>query len=177
MEKYFVGQRAPTEWGIPQQYSGGHLEATTGGFFIVLGLPRMEKEEKEDLRTGKIAVRIIEEDGMLLTLIRFGSSSLIFELPFDPIRYKDNRVAKLKGTVNTVQIFGLDTDTVPATIQVLRFVTIPRKLLDRWYGSWDRAALMAGFSARYSEWLNRLFSYTTLQLWEQAIYIGNLGEI
>src|SRR5690606_27619173 len=137
MKALGVGEPIPEQWrgAVQRGFEGAYLEAVKDdGFYALLCLPNISGKEKETLKTTKINVRIVENDGMLLTLIRFGSTPLIFELNFDPTLYPDQRAIELLDFSDLLQIVGIDTKDL--TIQALRVVTIPRRLIDEWRKSW-----------------------------------------
>lgn len=169
-----VGKALPAQWTLQKGFEGAIFEAADG-FTLILGMPSLSQKERETLRKAKISVRTIEQDGLLLTLIRFGGTPIIFELNFDPTLYEDNRLTDLLKQVNTLQIIGVDTEDL--TIQSLRLVSIPSKLLTRWNMVWRNALNEPDFSIRYNAWIDSLYArYSTVKLWDQAVYIGNLGD-
>jgi len=134
----------------------------------------MNQSEILLLRQGKISVRIIHELDYLLTLIKFESSQLIFELPFDPTKYKDDRVDKLLNS-NMLQIITIESSN--NIVKGLRMVSIPFKLFNLWITVWTNAKNIFDYSNKYERWMNDLDNrYSLLNLWDRGIYIGKMGE-
>jgi len=134
----------------------------------------MNQSEILLLRQGKISVKIIHELDYLLTLIKFGSSQLIFELPFDPIKYKDDRTNKLLSS-NMLQIIGVESCN--NIVKCLRMVSIPFKLFNSWITVWTNAKNIPDYSNKYDRWMNDLDNrYSLLNLWDRGIYVGKMGE-
>lgn len=161
---------------IPPNFDGGMLEASPDAFWLLIYLSGMNENERKLLSKAKIATKVLESQEMLLSLIRFGDSPLIFELPFDPTLYADGRAIKLINRLNTLQLIGVESAS--STIQVLRLLSIPHELRRRWAKSWEAVTRMPDASAMYSDWLDKLYAhYSVTQLWDMADYAGKLGEI
>lgn len=161
---------------IPPNFDGGILEASPDGFWLLIYLSGISGKERKLLAEAKISVRLLESREMVLSLIRFGDSPLIFELPFDPTLYADDRAITLINRVNTLQLVGLESSD--ATIQVLRLLSIPRELQRRWRKSWEAVFQIPNVSAQYNDWLDKLYArYSVVQLWDMAEYVGKLGEL
>ncbi len=62
----------------------------TGEWFIIIYMGQPSKEERKIVRKAKILTRYLidESKTMVMALIRFESSPIIYELVFDPTRYK-----------------------------------------------------------------------------------------
>jgi hypothetical protein len=65
----------------------------TGDLIIIIYMGQPSKEERKIVRKAKIVPRYIidESKSMMMALIRFESSPIIYELVFDPTRYKKPR--------------------------------------------------------------------------------------
>jgi len=146
-----------------------------GGFALIIYLSNMNNKEKELLRKGKIQVRVIREtDYFVLTLVRFASSPLIFEIVFDPLLYKDEREDQL-GDSNIVYIVGIESNT--NIIQTLRMANMPVRLYHIFQSSWEKAKDIPDFSTKYNRWIEDLEKrYSVLELWDMGEYVGKMGE-
>jgi len=173
LTKLEVGKSSP--FPAKPMHDGGIFEADQNGFLFLIYLSGMTAKERNTLKNEIIQSRIIKEENRLLTLIRFGTSPLIFEMMFDPNRYDDNRAYDLIERTNTVFVIGIDSKN--NTLQSLRYVTMPKDLRDVWNKKWNEAKSEKNFSSTYDAWYNMLCSnYNTLQLWDIGQRIGVFGR-
>ena len=91
MTKLIRGQQAPLQF-LPQPVGveGARFEQLdTGEWFIIIYMGRPTKEERKIVRKARVLSRYIMDESktMVMALIRFESSDIIYELIFDPIRY------------------------------------------------------------------------------------------
>lgn len=165
----------PSPFPSKLNFDGGHFEADQNGFLFLIYLSGMKAKEKRSFKSDVVRARTIRDEDKLLTLIRFGSSPLIFELSFDPTLYKDERAYDLIEKTNTVQIICIDSKD--NTLQVLRLVSMPNELRNTWHEYWERARNDANFSQEYTRWLNSLYSsHSVINLWNKAKNAGSFGR-
>lgn len=144
------------------------------GYMFCIHFSNVRQAEIDIIRNKTISMRIIEEDGMVLPMIRFGNS-LVFEMVFDPTLYTDARSLQIVDTNNILSIFLIESNT--GVIKVIRQTNFPLKMIQICKEAWSRAILDLNFSKRFSEWYDRLQSrYTPEGLWNRAKYVGKMGE-
>ncbi len=144
-----------------------------GTFMLVIFLRGMSNIERELLRKGTINTRIIENGNLILPLVRFNNSDLIFEINFNPFLYKDERKI-LAGKSNMVNIIGIEL--IDYTVQTIRFVNMPLKLYSKYITNWNLGDPLE-YSKQYITWVDELQSkYSVLDLWNMGQYIGRFGE-
>lgn len=143
-------------------------------YCLIVYMSGMNNKEKELLRLSKISVRVIQEGDFILTLIKYGSSNLCFEISFDPMLYKDGRMdLLLEG--NLIYIIGVESNE--NIIQTLRMVSMPSGLLKKYIVIWDNAKKIDDYSGRYERWVKDLdMRYNVMELWEMGVYVGRMGE-
>jgi hypothetical protein len=90
-------QQAPVP-SLPQPGAEGARfeQLDTGEWFLIIYMGQPSKEERKIVRKAKILTRYIidESKTMVMALIRFDTAPIIYELIFDPTRYKGYRVER-----------------------------------------------------------------------------------
>jgi hypothetical protein len=144
------------------------------GYILCIYMSNMNKREFEALRNEKIICRYIQEGDFLLTLIKYGSTELIFEISLDPTLYKDGRGANLLKS-NMLSVVGIESTT--NIVNTLRYCNIPTKLYSKMITVWDKAKYIENYSRKYTNWMNDLDSrYSVIELWDIGVYIGKMGD-
>jgi hypothetical protein len=170
-----IGQPFKALQGFTLNREGCQFEALSNGdFMIVIMMQDITEAEALILRQTKIKVKVIEEIGYVLPIIRFGAANLFFELVFDPTIYKDNRMDNLLKT-NMVSVVGVDSRT--GIIKSLRHANMPMALYKLLLTSWEQAKTTPDFSRKFKAWVMDLDQrYPLLDLWERARYVGKMGD-
>lgn len=155
---------------------GSYFEALdeNDGFTMVTYLTDMSGEEKALLGEGKITTRIIREGNKILTILRFGHSPLLFEVNFDPTLYKDQRAMQLCFENHMVTFISIEKRN--NVIQTIRMANMPMKLKQAYITAWTSAYNEPNFSNNYTEWIDSLMSFSTVELWHKGEDIGYFGE-
>lgn len=144
------------------------------GFLLSVCFNQPSPKEIEILRKEKIHVRLIEEEGFVLPLIRFGEHAVIFELSLDPTLYEDARAMQLTEKNNTMVLAVIDTSN--EKIMGIRHSNLPLKMIQTCADSWARAYLDADYSQKYSKWFQKLQNISLEALWSYGVPAGELGE-
>lgn len=155
---------------------GAYFEASdfNQGYMFCIHFSNVRQFEIDIIRKKPISMRIIEEDGMVLPIIRFGSD-MIFEMVFDPTLYADERALQIVERNNILSIFLIESNT--GVVKVIRQCNFPLKMIQTCKESWSRAILELDFSNRFANWYEALQSrYTPEGLWNRAKYVGKMGE-
>lgn len=143
-------------------------------WLLVLG-PNFTEKEVERFRNEPIHVRVMRESSFVLSLIRFGSSRLMFELIFDPTRYQDQRAVEVLSQMNTVTFFSVDTAS--NILRSIRYTNAPEKWRQVLLKSWREAFFAQDYSERYQRWVKELESrYSMMSLWEYGSPLGRFVE-
>jgi hypothetical protein len=151
----------------------------TGEWFIIIYMSQPSKEERKIVRKAKILTRYIidESKTMVMALIRFDSSQIIYELIFDPTRY---RAIEWKDRIdwwsksNTVSLLVIDSLT--GVIEALRVANMPKTLWEVWRESWRKSLSIEDYTRKYAEWIKTLWQRKTMDLWNTAKPSGVFGE-
>jgi hypothetical protein len=180
MIKFVIGQPAPTPFlPTPGTERGRSEQLDTGEWFIIIYMGQPSKEEIKIIRKAKILTRYLIDDSktMLMVLIRFESSSIIYELVFDPTRYK---AIEWKDRIdwwdksNTVSLLLIDSTN--GIIGAIRVANMPKTLWEVWRESWRRSLSIEQYTRKYSEWINALWQCQTMELRNTATPSGVFGE-
>ncbi len=138
-----VGQRAPVPFWPTTSVDGARFEqGAEGDWFIVMYMRDPSKEERQFVRKAEILTRYLtdESGAMVLAMIRFKGSPLIYELVYDPTKYPaiewGNRV-ELWDKSNMVSFLLIDS--VTGIIGALRYANMPRVFWQVWRDSWRKA--------------------------------------
>lgn len=174
------GQQAPEPfWPMPGAEGARFEQLDTGEWFLIIYMGRPSKEERKIVRKAKIVTRYLidESDTMVMALIRFQSSPIIFELVFDPTRYlaiewKDRIDWWDKS--NTVSLLVIDSFT--GIIEAIRFANMPKTLWEVWRESWRKSVSVEDYSRKYDSWIKALWQRKTMELWNMATPSGVFGE-
>jgi hypothetical protein len=181
MIKLIRGQQAPAPF-LPQRVGteGARFEQLdTGEWFIIIYMGQPTKEERKIIRKARVLTRYIidESETMVMALIRFESSEMIYELIFDPTRYKaiewKERIEWWNKS-NTVSLLVIDSLT--GIIEAIRVANMPKTLWEAWQNSWRKSLGIEDYSGKYSEWIKTLWQHKTMELWNTATPSGVFGE-
>jgi hypothetical protein len=132
MIQFIVGQQAPEPfWPLPGAEGARFEQLDTGEWFIIIYMSQPTKEERKIVRKARILTRHIidEKKTMVMALIRFDSSQIIYELIFDPTRY---RAIEWRDGVegwsksNTVSVLLIDS--LSGILGAIRVANMPRTL-------------------------------------------------
>lgn len=174
------GQPAPAPFLSPPGLEGARFEQLdTGEWFIIIYMSQPSKEERRIVRKAKILARYLidETKTMVLALIRFATSPIIYELVFDPTRYKalewKERISWWDKS-NTVTLLVIDSIT--GIIDGIRVANMPRTLWEVWRESWRKSLSIEDYSRKYSDWIKTLWQHKTMELWNAATPSGVFGE-
>jgi hypothetical protein len=180
MIKFVVGEPAPAAVLSSPGTEGGRLEQLdTGEWFIIIYMGQPSREEIKIVRRAKILTRYLIDDSktMVMALIRFKSSPIIYELVFDPTRYK---AIEWKDRIdwwdksNTVSLLLIDSTT--GILGAIRVANMPKALWDVWRDSWRKSLSIEDYTRKYSEWISILWQHKTMELWNTATPSGMFGE-
>lgn len=144
------------------------------GYLFCIYFSNMNDREIETIRAKNVTVRVYENDGMVVPLLRFGSSKMIFEMVFDPTLYVDERAFQFTESNNIITIFGIDS--VTNVVKVIRSSNLPLKMIQFCKECWARAVLDLQFSQKFKTWYQNLQLIPLETLWQRGIDVGRLGE-
>jgi hypothetical protein len=174
------GQQAPSPFLPPPGAEGARFEQMdTGDWIIIIYMGQPSKEEKKIVRKAKVVTRhlIDESKTMVMALIRFESSPIIYELVFDPTRYKaiewKERIEWWNKS-NTLTV--LVVDSVTGIIEGIRVANMPKTLWEVWQESWRKSLRIEDYTQKYDTWIKTLWQHNTMELWNKAIPSGMFGE-
>lgn len=155
---------------------GSYFEALeeNDGFVMATYLTDMSHEERNLLKIGTIHARIIKENQKILAILRFGHSPLMFEISFDPTLYQDKRPLQIAFYNHMVTFISIERRT--NIIQTIRVANMPMRLKQAFITSWDNAYNNPNFSEEYTEWVDSLMSFSTIELWNKGESVGTFGE-
>ena len=174
------GQPAPAPFLPRPGTEGARFEQLdTGEWFIIIYIGQPSKEEKKILRKAKILTRYLidESNTMVMALIRFQSSPIIYELVFDPTRYQ---AIEWKERIdwwdksNTVSLLVIDSIT--GIVEAIRFANMPKTLWEVWRESWRKSLSIEEHTHKYNAWIKTLWQRKTMELWNMATPSGVFGE-
>ena len=133
------GQQAPEPFLPHPGAEGARFEQMdTGDWIIIIYMGQPSKEERKIVRKAKIMTRYLidESKTMVIALIRFESSPMIYELVFDPTRYKaiewKDRIEWWNEST-TVSLLVIDSAT--GIIEGIRVANMPKPLWGVWQQS------------------------------------------
>lgn len=174
-----VGQKYPLFEKSVEKFVGrdvGLFEAMEEGegYHFTVFLNRPNVAEINHFSSKKIKVKLVDEQPFCLPLIRFGYSNMIFEMSFDPTLYHDNRAFQLLGVNNLLTLILVDSST--GIVKRLRSANFPLQFMETCSKRWQEAFHEENYSERYREWFRKKQSIPLERLWEQALYLGKMGE-
>ena len=174
------GQQAPAPFLPHPGAEGARFEQMdTGDWIIIIYMGQPLKEERKIVRKAKIVTRYLidESKSMVMALIRFKSSPKIYELVFDPTRYKaiewKERIEWWNKS-NTVTLLVIDN--VTGIIGTIRVANMPKILWEVWQESWRKSLSMEDCTRKYGEWINILWQRKTMEWWNTATPSKMSGE-
>jgi len=180
MIQLIVGQQAPEPfWPLPGAEGARFEQLYPGDWFLIIYMGQPSKEERKIVRKAKILTRYLidESKTMVMAFIRFEASPLIYELVFDPTRYK---AIEWKDRIdwwdksNTVSLLLIDSTT--GIVGAIRVANMPKTLWEVWRESWRKSVSIEDYSRKYTEWIQTLWQQKTMKLWNIAIPSGRFGE-
>lgn len=180
MHQLIRGQQAPPPFcPVPGAEGARFEQLDTGEWFIIIYMGEPSKEERKIVRKAKILTRYLidESETMVMALIRFESSQIIYELVFDPTRYK---AIEWKDRIdwwdksNTVSLLLIDS--TDGMIGAIRVANMPKALWEVWRESWRKSVSIEDYSRKYTGWIQTLWQRNTMDLWNPATPSGVFGE-
>jgi hypothetical protein len=155
---------------------GGYFEALeeNAGFIMTVYLAGMDEAEKMILESENIQARIVKDGNKILGLIRYDDSPLIFEMSFDPTLYKDKRAMQITFNNHMLTIIGVERSN--NVVRTLRVTNFPMRLKQAFITAWTSAYEEENYSKNYTKWLNHLYQYDIMTLWNNATDVGYFGE-
>lgn len=153
---------------LPLQNHSKLAMNANGHLLLIICLNNITEKETELLSTLPIVVRILDDSkGHLLPIFRLGRSNYVFETPFNPYLYDEERILMmpLNDRLTMVAIEGSSN-----TIVVNRSFTLPRQLSRRLLRNWLTAFEQQESSASsYEQWIDSLQSSLRLKaIWRYA---------
>ncbi len=153
---------------LPLQEHSKLAMNASGHLLLIICLNNISEKELQQLSTLPIVVRILDDSaGHLLPFFRLGKTDFIFETPFDPCVYNEDRICLLPFDEKLTMVV---IETSSNAIIVSRFISLPRalcrKLLINWTAAFEKPE---HFSAAYSRWVESLQSIMRIKiLWRFA---------
>lgn len=174
-----VGKPLPKEirelWMSRGAIDGAILEVWDKSFVLNFYLKDMTDKEVFAFNNEKMKIKILEEENMVLTMVRFGETPLVFELSFDPTLYGDDRAIRALEHGSLLHVTGIDSRT--GIVKTLRAVSIPSKLVRVWSRKWKLALEeVENYSEKYKSWVDSFAENEVLTNWDRALYVGRFGE-
>ncbi|MEQ8176666.1 MAG: hypothetical protein ABRQ26_16560, partial [Syntrophomonadaceae bacterium] len=112
--------------------------------------------------------------GYILPLFRLGRSNMMFDTPFDPTLYQDDRVSLMQQQ-NSFILVSIEANN--NIIQTLQQLNLPNSLHEKLQTSWIRSYRHPNFSLNYNQWINQVYAqFDLMELWNQAQDYGFLGD-
>jgi hypothetical protein len=132
--------------------------------------------EIQTYKNANIEVRILQgSDGMILPLLRFGKTNVIYEMVFDPTKYEDDRALQFLQANNLLLISVIESRN--GILKYMREATnFPLKFIQICKEAWSRALMDLNFSDKYTVWIEKMRRYDLITLWNRATPVGVLGE-
>ncbi len=153
---------------LPLQNHSKLAMNANGHLLLIICLNNITEKETELLSTLPIVVRILDDSkGHLLPIFRLGRSNYVFETPFNPYLYDEERILMmpLDDRLTMVAIEGSS-----GTIVISRPFSLPRPLCRRLLMNWLAAFEQKESSASsYEQWIDSLQSSLRLKaIWRYA---------
>lgn len=153
---------------LPLQENSKLAMNASGHLLLIICLNNISEKELQQLSTLPIVVRILDDSaGHLLPFFRLGKTDFIFETPFDPCVYSENRIYLLPFDEKLAMVvIEANTNAIVAS----RLFNLPRafsrKLLINWTAAFEKSEY---FSAAYARWVESLQSILRIKiLWRFA---------
>lgn len=162
---------------LPLQEHSKLAMSPSGHLLLIICLNNITEKETELLSTLPIIVRILDDSkGHLLPIFRLGRSNYVFETPFNPCLYDEERILMmpLNDRLTMVAIEGNSNAVV-----VNRLLSLPRLLSRRLLINWLAAFEQQEFSASsYEQWIDSLQRSLRLKaIWRYAGEQWELNEL
>ncbi len=153
---------------LPLQNHSKLAMNANGHLLLIICLNNITEQEIEQLSNLPIIVRTLDDsEGHLLPIFRLGRSNYVFETPFNPYLYDEERILMmpLNDRFTMVVIEGSSS-----TIVVNRSFTLLRQLSRRLLMNWLAAFEQKESSASsYEKWIDSLQSSLRLKaIWRYA---------
>lgn len=167
---YQVGQsfRPYEDNPLPLQNHSKLAMDATGQLVLIICLNNISDEEIRQLSELPVLVRIFGHLlGHALPVFRLGVTDFIFETPFNPLVYNEERIylASADGGIILVTIEGVDNQIVSS-----RALNLPEDLYKKRSTNWASAlARKERYTLSYSVWIESLQATLKIKdLWEFA---------
>ncbi|MEN6462685.1 MAG: hypothetical protein ABFC94_15115 [Syntrophomonas sp.] len=153
---------------LPLQENSKLAMNASGHLLLIICLNNISEKELQQLSTLPIAVRILDDSaGHLLPFFRLGKTDFIFETPFDPCVYNEDRIFLMPSDEKLAMVvIEANTNDIVASRSINLPRSLSRKLLINWTAAFEKPEY---FSATYARWVESLQSILRIKiLWRFA---------
>ena len=157
-----IGQEYP----YPITETGAVLELLPqGSYFLKLNVDNLEDIDLQEFRDGDITIKSLFNSDKVYMLIRFGMSSLLHEIIFNPTLYKDkNNTRKYLKDSNLIYVVLIQAET--KKVLGIKLVNFPLETFYKITDSWEKALDNLNYSEEFQAFITNFFSEDVVFWWE-----------
>lgn len=157
-----IGQKYPYEI----KDTGAVLELLPQGpYFLKLNVENLDEIDLEEFKNGDIIIKSLFNKDKVYLLIRFGKSSLLHEIIFNPTLYenKSNTKLYLKNS-NLIYVVLIQAET--QSVVGIKLVNFPLETFTKITDSWEKALDNPNYSEEFQAFITNFFSEDVVFWWE-----------
>jgi len=145
------------------------------GYNFFIHLANISFMEKHIFQTERVHMRVLQgSDGLVLPMMQFGKTGLMFEILFDPTLYDDNRSLQFTNRSNILTMILIESTN--GIVKAIRQCNLPLKMIQICKEAWAKAILDPEYRKKHNEWAEKISRYPLQTLWSRATKVGELGE-
>ena len=157
-----IGQIYP----YPSGEKGAVMELLPeGSYFIKLVVDYLDENDISEFREQDIIFKILFNDDKAYILLRFGNSSLLHEILFNPTLYGDKENTKLNLAKSNL-IHCILIDGITQKVQGIKLFNFPIEIFEKLNIVWRKALENKNYSEEFRAYMTNFFSEDIGFWWE-----------
>lgn len=157
-----IGQTYP----YPLGEKGAVMELLPeGSYFIKLIVDYLDEKDIMEFREQDIVFKVLFNRDKAYILLRFGNSSLLHEILFNPTLYADKEKTKINLTKSNI-IHCVLIDGITEKVQGIKLFNIPIEIFKKLNNVWIKAFENNNYSEEFKVYMTNFFSEDISFWWE-----------
>ena len=136
-----------------------------GHYFIKLVVDNLEAPDITDFRENDITFKVLFNRDKSYILIRFGNSSLLHEIIFNPTLYKNKEKTKINLKKSNL-IYCVLIEGFTEQVQGIKLFNFPLDIFEKLTNVWEKAFDNPNYSDEFQVYITNFFSEDIVFWWE-----------
>lgn len=151
---YKIGEKGAVMELLPQ-----------GHYFIKLVVDGLDEFDITEFRENDITFKTLFNRDKSYILIRFGNSSLLHEIVFNPTLYK-NRLKTKENLNKSNLIYCVLIEGLTEQVQGIKIFNFPLELFEKLTNVWEKALNNPNYTEEFQAYITNFFSEDIVYWWE-----------